>query len=77
MPIITHVLVILSLAVSSTAIADVVLPAIDNQYVIIKEENPTRDVGYVVGDVINRTITLTVKKPYALVKESIPIVGYE
>jgi len=59
------------------ALADVVLSSIDEKYVSLKEENPTRDVGYVVGDVISRTITLTVKKPYELVKESIPIVGYE
>jgi len=57
--------------------ADVVLPSIDEKYVSIVEENPTRDVGYVVGDIIDRTISLTIKKPYELVKESIPIVGYE
>jgi mxaA protein len=61
----------------STARADVILPSIDDKYVSIQEINPTRDAGYVVGDVLERTITLTVKKPYALVKESIPIVGYE
>jgi mxaA protein len=59
------------------ALADEVLPDIDAKYVTIKEENPTRDAGYVVGDTLDRTITLTVKKPYELVKESIPIVGYE
>jgi len=60
-----------------SAVADVVLPDIDAKYVTIKEDNPTRDAGYVVGDILERTITLTVKKPYELVKESIPIVGYE
>jgi mxaA protein len=60
-----------------SAFADVVLPDIDAKYVTIKEDNPTRDAGYVVGDILERTITLTVKKPYELVKESIPIVGYE
>lgn len=59
------------------AMADVILPSIDNKYVAIQEENPVRDAGFVVGDVLERTITLTVKKPYELVKESIPIVGYE
>lgn len=59
------------------AIADIVLPDIDAKYVTLKEENPTRDAGYVVGDILDRTITITVKKPYQLVKESIPIVGYE
>lgn len=63
--------------ISQHALADVVLPDINAKYVTIKEENPTRDAGYVVGDTLERTITLTVKKPYELVKESIPIVGYE
>lgn len=60
-----------------SAVADVVLPDIDAKYVTIIEDNPSRDAGYVVGDILERTITLTVKKPYELVKESIPIVGYE
>ncbi|MDO9392997.1 hypothetical protein [Methylotenera sp.] len=59
------------------AMADVVLPSINDKYIEIHEVNPTRDAGFVVGDVLERTITLTVKKPYELVKESIPIVGYE
>lgn len=59
------------------AMADVILPDINAKYVILKEENPTRDAGYVVGDILERTITLTVKKPYELVKESLPIEGYE
>ena len=63
--------------ISQPALADVVLPDINAKYVTIKEDNPTRDAGYVVGDLLERTITLTVKKPYELVKESIPIVGYE
>lgn len=59
------------------ALADKILPSIDNQYVSIEEQNPTRDAGYVVGDIIDRTIILTVKKPYELITESLPIVGYE
>lgn len=59
------------------AMADVVLPSINDKYVKMQEVNPTRDAGFVVGDVLERTITLTVKKPYELVKESIPIIGYE
>ncbi|MBM3351328.1 MAG: hypothetical protein FJY53_06035 [Betaproteobacteria bacterium] len=65
-----------SLAIQPVA-ADVVLPDVDEKFVILKEDNPTRDAGYVVGDVLERTITLTVKKPYQLVEESLPIVGYE
>lgn len=50
---------------------------IDPKYVTLQEENPTRDAGYVVGDILERTITLTIKKPYELVKEFLPIEGYE
>jgi len=67
---------LLSLA-TQPVMADVILPDINAKYVILKEENPTRDAGYVVGDILKRTITLTVKKPYELVKESLPIEGYE
>ncbi len=59
------------------AYADVLLPSVDEKYVSVQEINPTRDAGYVVGDVLDRTITLNIKKPYELVKESLPIVGYE
>jgi mxaA protein len=70
--------ILMSLALLSFATrADVVLPSIDNRYVSVIEQNPTRDAGYVVGDKLERTITLTIKKPFQLVKESLPIVGYE
>ncbi len=64
-------------ATTLPAIADVTLPNVDNKYVTVKEINPMRDAGYVVGDKLERTIILTVKKPYELIKESLPIVGYE
>jgi mxaA protein len=69
----------LALLVSATlpASADVTLPNVDNKFVTVKEINPTRDAGYVVGDKLERTIILTVKKPYELIRESLPIVGYE
>ena len=68
----------ISLALSAFAThADVILPSIDDKYVSVIEQNPTRDAGYVVGDKLERTITLTIKKPFELVKESLPIVGYE
>lgn len=62
---------------SHHSLADVVLPDIDPKFVTIIEENPTRDAGYVVGDIVERTVTITIKHPYQLVKESLPIVGYE
>lgn len=49
--------------IGQPALADVVLPDINAKYVTIKEDNPTRDAGYVVGDILERTITLTVKNP--------------
>jgi mxaA protein len=38
---------------------------------------PERDVAYTVGDIVERTIILNVKKPYKLIPTSLPIVGYE
>ena len=62
----------------STAVADVKpLPDVDPKFVTITETNPTRDAGYVVGDMLDRTVVIAIKKPYELVKESLPIVGYE
>jgi len=56
---------------------DRLLPDLDPKFVSIQEINPTRDAGYVVGDALERTVIITIKKPYELVKESLPIVGYE
>lgn len=58
--------------------ADVVpLPDLDPKFYSIQETNPARDAGYVVGDTLDRKLVITVKKPYELIKESLPIVGYE
>lgn len=64
-------------SLSQLTFADVKLPSIDDQYVNLKLEDPVKDAGYVVGDVLNRKVTITIKKPYQLIKESVPIVGYE
>lgn len=53
------------------------LPDVKDGVVTIQTQEPERDVGYVVGDVLTRQITLTIKKPYSLVVESLPIVGLE
>lgn len=53
------------------------LPDVKNGIVSIKIKEPGRDVGYTVGDILTREITVTIKKPYVLVEESLPIVGYE
>lgn len=70
-------LFVISITLTQTAFADVILPDVNPKFVAMQEVNPTRDAGFVVGDILDRTITLTIKKPYELVKESLPIVGYE
>ena len=65
------------LCVSHLTLADYKLPEVDQKYVSIKIDDPTRDAGYVVGDVLKRHIVLTIKKPYQLVEETLPIEGYE
>ncbi|HSI43780.1 MAG TPA: hypothetical protein VK949_05510 [Methylotenera sp.] len=69
------------LLVSNTSFAvaegDVPLPDAPEGVIKIQITNPERDVGYTVGDILKRVITLEVKKPYSLVNTSIPIVGYE
>ena len=53
------------------------LPDVKDGIVSIQMIDPVKDVGYTVGDVVQRQITLTIKKPYYLVEESLPIIGYE
>jgi mxaA protein len=53
------------------------LPDVKEGIVSIKVVDPVKDVGHTVGDIVRREITLTIKKPYYLVEESLPIVGYE
>ena len=53
------------------------LPDIKEGIVSIKLQEPERTVGYTVGDVLTRQITLEIKKPYTLIDESLPIIGYE
>lgn len=61
----------------SNALADAPLPEVDARFVTVQENNPTRDAGYVVGDILERTLIIHIKKPYQLIQESLPIVGYE
>lgn len=53
------------------------LPDIPEGYVTIKTIEPTKLVGYTVGDVIEREVILTIKAPYQLIETSLPITGYE
>ena len=71
-------MMILSLsAVTAYALDITKLPDVKEGIVSIQIQDPVKDVGYVVGDVVTRHITLTIKKPYELIEESLPIVGYE
>ncbi len=70
-------LLLVSNASFAVAEGDVPLPDVPEGVVKLHITEPERDVGYTVGDVLKRVITLEVKKPYTLVNTSIPIVGYE
>ena len=50
---------------------------IDPSFIQLIIKDPKQKVGYTVGDKILREIKFTVKKPYELVEESLPIEGYE
>ncbi len=68
----------LLLSVSFSAIAnDEPSPEIPEGIIKLSKVNPDRNVGFLMGDILNRTITLEVKKPYKLIETTLPIVGYE
>jgi mxaA protein len=70
--------VMLSLSTVAAYALDVTkLPDVKEGIVSIQTQDPVKDVGYVIGDIVTRHITLTIKKPYVLIEESLPIVGYE
>ena len=50
---------------------------VDPKFVDLVIVEPKQLVGYTVGDIIDRYITISIKKPYQLIEESLPIVGYE
>ena len=52
-------------------------PDIDAKFIDLDIKDPDQRVGYTVGDIIKREIVFVVKKPYKLIEESLPIVGYE
>jgi len=53
------------------------LPDVKEGIVSIETKDPVKLVGYTVGDVIEREVTLTIKAPYKLIDTSLPIPGYE
>lgn len=64
-------------AMPAFAIDSQELPDVKEGIVSIKTIEPTKLVGYTVGDVIEREVTLTIKAPYKLIETSLPIPGYE
>lgn len=52
-------------------------PEIPDGIIKLSKVDPARNVGYLMGDKLSRTITLEVKKPYKLIETTLPIVGYE
>lgn len=65
------------IVLSTAVIAAENLSTSGNPPVYVSEINPERDVGYYVGDILQRTLTLRVEKPYQLLETSLPLVGNE
>ena len=70
-------LMMLLLSISSFALDVQEWPDIQEGIVSIKIKEPPHRVGYTVGDKSERHVEVTIKKPYVLIKESLPIPGYE
>ncbi len=69
---------ILSLSINAAYALDTqLLPDVKAGVVSLRIKDPTREVGYTVGDVLTRHLIITIKKPYKLIDESLPIIGYE
>jgi mxaA protein len=69
---------ILSLsAIAAHALDSQSLPDIKAGVVSIQIQDPERAVGYTVGDVLTRHMVISIKKPYKLIPESLPIIGYQ
>lgn len=63
--------------ISAHALDSQLLPDIKEGVVSIQIQDPARAVGYTVGDVLTRHMVIGIKKPYKLIPESLPIVGYQ
>tara|TARA_B100000035_G_scaffold167929_1_gene143311 strand:- start:7935 stop:8924 length:990 start_codon:yes stop_codon:yes gene_type:complete len=50
---------------------------IDPEYANVEVIDPDQNVGYTIGDLIHRKVKVSIKKPFSLIEESLPIVGYE
>ena len=70
-------IMMLLLSISSFALDVQEWPDIQEGIVSIKIKEPPHRVGYTIGDKSDRHVEVTIKKPYVLIKESLPIPGYE
>jgi mxaA protein len=74
----TLLLLILSLCIlPANALETPELPDVKPGFATIQVQDPDHKVGYTIGDILSRKVVVTIKKPYILVDESLPIVGYE
>ena len=67
----------LTLASFASAEDEGQFPTIKDGIVDVHIVDPDHNVGYTVGDIVDRIVTLEVKKPYKLLETSLPIVGFE
>jgi mxaA protein len=67
----------LLLSVSCFALDAQEWPDIQEGVISIKIKEPSHRVGFTVGDKAERRVEVIIKKPYVLIKESLPIPGYE
>lgn len=67
----------LTLAPFASADDEGLFPTIKDGVIDIHIVDPDHNVGYTVGDIVERTVTLEVKKPYKLLETSLPITGFE
>ena len=64
-------------ALTAHALDSELLNDIKPGIVSMQMQDPERNVGYTVGDVLTRHLIISIKKPYKLIDESLPIVGYQ
>ncbi len=67
----------LCLSLSAHALDGQSLPDVKAGVVSVQIQDPERAVGYTVGDVLTRHMVISIKKPYKLTPESLPIIGYQ
>ncbi len=61
----------------SHALDDQPFPDVKDGVVSLKITDPDHKAGYSVGDILTRRFVVSIKKPYVLIPESLPIIGYE